>query len=136
MKEHLVYSEHGEYYLSTLDPETIKTYSESCGRKDTIILTFTKGYLCDALVEYFSELAYSEKYIKEELKDTKGLGYMEEYLAYEYNSKRDMIKSLVYSNIITSEEAKKLFKQVDMTENRQFYMLRGMELLNSKIKKK
>ena len=133
MEEHLVCSQ-GKYYLSTLDPALIEKYSDECGSADFIVVTYTKGHLVEALIEYFNELAYSFDCLNVGLNYELGIEDINDALVEEYNIERNMIKSLVISNIITKEEGQMLFRHVDIGENKQFDALRCLDSPSPKFK--
>ena len=110
--EYLVESHLGGYYVSDLDPEVITAYCESCGDSDWILLSWEKGHMMEALIQYFSELKHSIENI--EIERQSGITKQEaiENVLYEYSFEaKNIIETLYEEKIILEAEYKQLLKE-------------------------
>ena len=109
--EYLVQSHLGGYYVSSLDPEIITAYCEACGDCDWILLSWQEGNMMDALIQYFSELKYSEENIQ--LERISGITKQEliESVLYEYSFQdKNIIENLYEGKNILEDEYMYLLK--------------------------
>ena len=110
--EYLVESHLGGYYVSDLNPKVITSYCESCGDSDWILLSWEKGHMMEALIQYFSGLKHSTKSIEKDRQA--GITKQEaiESVLYEYSSdNKSIIETLYEERIISEDEYKQLLKE-------------------------
>ena len=123
--KYLVKSHLGGYYTSDKDPSIIECYCEQCGDSDSIMLSWNEENKLETLSNYLTRSKMDENEIREDLITGSTKEELVDYMVYQYDDDKYMIKELANDKELTKKEKVKLLKQVYNAQKQQ------LELINN-----